>query len=165
MKNKKLFLSLIAIVLLAAVLTCTLTACLKIGMKEENLIKRLKNHGASVSYERSSPITPEWQSKGISIKDILLAAYTEGEGEVVDGSTLDEEGDEEEQSSVSVTVRQTLYVFYCNDKESGDWVEDKCKAYKADEQNGETVKNWNIYRYDNVVMIGDYQLLAVARQY
>ena len=60
---------------------------------------------------------------------------------------------------------QTLYIFYANDKESADWIEEKCKAYKSAEENVETVKGWNIYRYDNIVMIGDYKLLAVARQY
>lgn len=159
-----MFISIIAVVLLVAVLACTLSACLKIGLKQANVIKRLKDHGATVSYERSSPVISEWQSKGISIKDILLAVMPEAQ-EVVDGSTLDEDSSDEQGESSESVSNETLYIFYANDKESADWIEDRCKEYKSAEENAEIVKYWNIYRYENIVMIGDYKLLAVARQY
>lgn len=157
MKTKKIVFSIIAVVLLVALFGCLLTACLKIGMKEKNVIDRLKKHGAEVSYERSSPVIADWQSNGVSIKDILLAVMQDGDN-AVDGATLDVDTDESENEN-----KQILYIFYANDKPSADWIEKKCKEYK--ETNAETCKNWNVYRYDNVVMIGDYQLLAVARQY
>lgn len=165
MKNKRTLFSVVSVVLLVALLVCTLTACLKIGMKEENVIKRLKDSGAAVTYERSAPMIAEWQSKGMSIKDILLAKLDGTSGEVVDGATLDGSSGEQTEEGETAQVVQLLYIIYCSDKETGDWVEDMCKEYKSSEENAELVKNWNMYRYDNIVMIGDYKLLAIARQY
>lgn len=164
MRSKKVIFSVISVVLLVALLVCTLTACLKIGMKEENVIKRLKDNGATVTYERSAPMIAEWQSKGMDIKDILLAKLDSTE-EVVDGATLDEETSETDESAEEAPVLQILYIFYANDKATADWIEDKCKEYKSAEENAELVKDWNLYRYDNIVMIGDFKLLAIARQY
>ncbi|MBQ9276344.1 MAG: hypothetical protein IJ226_01965 [Clostridia bacterium] len=163
MKNKKTIFSVVSVVLLVALLVCTLTACLKIGMKEENVIKRLKDNGATVTYERSAPMIAEWQSKGMDIKDILLAKLDSTE-QVVDGATLDTETSDSDEAS-EAPVLQLLYVFYANDKATADWIEDKCKEYKSAEENADLVKDWNMYRYDNIVMIGDYRLLAIARQY
>ncbi len=164
MKNKRTTFFVVSVVLLVALLVCTLTACLKIGMKEENVIKRLKDEGATVTYERSAPMIADWQSKGIDIKDILLAKLEDSQ-DVVDGANLDADADEESESSTDVLVAKLLYVFYANDKASGDWIEDKCKEYKSAEENAELVKDWNMYRYDNIIMIGDFKLLAIARQY
>ena len=155
MKTKKNILISIALILLVAVLICSLTACLKIGMKSENVIKRLEEHGATVkSNLRSAPVISGWKSSSDAvITNIISAEYipelNEGEGEEV--------------SADSET--QILYVIYCDDKKSADWVEAQCKAYMADEEHAEECAHWNVYRYDNTVMIGHYRLLAVARQY
>ena len=157
MKNKKLFISIICSILLVAMLACSLTACLKIGIKAENVIKRLEDHGATVkSNLRSAPVIAGWKgSSDADIKNIISAVYVPALNE-----TSTEEGED-----LTDQETQVLYVLYGGDKKSADWIEAQCKAYLADEENQEICAHWNVYRYDNVVMIGHYLLLAVARQY
>ena len=162
MKTKRLIISIIAVMLLAAVLVCSLTACLKIGMKSENVVKRLEEHGATVkSNMRSAPVIAGWKNgSSISISNIIYAYYTpaaEGDETL---TTVEPEGEDEHPE-------QELYVIYCGDKKSADWVEEQCKAYKNAEENADICANWSVYRYedDNIIMIGHYLLLAVARQY
>lgn len=163
MKNKRTLILIVVSVLLVALLTCTFTACLKIGMKAENIKKRLTEYGATVSYERSSPVVVGWQSTSTRIKDIMLAQMPLDE-EAVDGAELDADSDEEESEPVNPNV---LYIFFCEDKDSMNWVKGKCKSFKEDAGNAELCAEWNIYTYDDdyIVMFGHKDLLKVARQY
>ena len=68
--RKKLILS-ITCVLLACVLLASLTSCMKIGMKQNSIESRLKEVGASISYERTTPMTNG--SKGYSFEDLILS--------------------------------------------------------------------------------------------
>ncbi|MBO4380613.1 MAG: hypothetical protein J5815_00490 [Clostridia bacterium] len=163
MKNKRTLILIVVSVLLVALLTCTFTACLKIGMKAENIKKRLTEYGATVSYERSSPITVGWQSTSTRIKDIMLAQMPLDE-EAVDGAELDVDADEEESEPVNPNV---LYIFFCEDKDSMKWVKGKCDSYKSSDDNADLCADWSLYTYDDdyIVMFGHKDLLKVARQY
>ena len=160
MRNKKILFSLIAVVLLVAVMLCSLTACLKIAMKKNNVIKRLSDYGATVSDSKlSSPLITGWQSANIVISDIIQAVLnSESDASVTVGGDDDEEG---------VNTQKILYVFYAGDKASADWIYNKCKEYKESEEHSTECANWGIYTYDNdhIVMVGDNELLAVARTY
>lgn len=160
MKKKKLAISILAILLVAA-LVCSLTACLKIGMKPENIKSRLEKHGATVKTNlRSAPVIEGWKSgSSVNISNIIYAAYTPPAEESGDYNVTPEDPEE--------TPEQELYVIYCGDKKSADWVEEQCKAYKDAEENADICTGWVVYRYedDNVIMVGHYLLLAVARQY
>ena len=161
MKRTKLILSLIVVVVLVAVLACTFTSCLKIGMQEKSVYNRLKQSGATVSYPNSAAPITGWQSQNISIGTIILAVMN-GEGQ----NSGDENESSEEGSSAEIDVvsgSKTLYVFYANDKKSADWIESRCKAYKS--ENAELCQKWNIYRYEDIVMFGHFELLSIARQY
>jgi len=141
-KTVKKSVLIISVVMTAAILALSLTACLKIGMTENNIEKKLREAGASVSNERTTPMTVEGQSSH-RIGDILLAklAITEGEE----------------------ATEADLYVFFAMDSRSADWVVDKCHEYV--DANAEVCAKWNVYKYDNVVMCGHYKLLSIARGY
>ena len=155
--RKKLILS-ISCVLLVCVLLASLTSCMKIGMKQNSIESRLKEVGASISYERTTPMTNG--SKGYSFEDLILSekSYT---------YTVD---------SQEVELTQQLYVIFCGDDESADFAESACKEYVSkystdyvadlvSPQDPESPKlyKWNVYRYDRVVMCGYYELLTIAR--
>ncbi len=141
MKGKRLTLCIFTLVLVA-VLAVTLTACLKIGMREKNVVERLEGAGASVAYERTAPMTLNGQS-GYRIGNILHATMVVTEGE-----------NEEEQH---------LYVYFAQDVRSADWIEGECKSYVK--QNGDETAHWITYRFEEVVMVGHFRLVAIARQY
>ena len=143
MKTKRAFLIILTL-LLTAVLAVTLTACLKIGMREKNIIERLEEAGASVVYERTSPMTLNGQA-GYRIGDIVHAtkAYADN-------------GDENE-------TERHIWIFFAQDARSADWIEEECKKYL--EQDPDATARWISYRFDEVVMVGYYRLVSIARQY
>lgn len=145
MRSKRIIL-IICTVLLAAILAVTLTSCLKIGMREKNVVDRLKDAGATVAYERTTPMTPSGTS-GYRVGNIVHATMlmTEQHGE--DASETE----------------QHLYIFFAEDMRSADWAEKACKDYV--DQNGETLSNWIVYRYEETVMAGYFKLVSIARQY
>lgn len=63
--RKKVALS-ITCVVMVCVLLASLTSCMKIGMKQNAIESRLKESGATISYERTTPITKE--AKGMFSK-------------------------------------------------------------------------------------------------
>lgn len=159
MKNSKFVLKAVVLVVIVAILSVTLSACLKIGLKENNVISRLEAYGATVKKNmRSAPVIEGWTSNAdVAVKNILYATYVPD----VDSSA----GLDGEDVDMSAYEMQELYVIYTDDKKSGDWVEEHCKAYVKAEENADVTAHWNVYRYDNIILVGDYRLLAVARQY
>ncbi len=131
-----------ALVLIIAALS--LTACLKISMKENSIKDRLTKAGAQIETLRTSPMTVEGQS-GYSVDDILLAKMI----------VVDRVGEEDAE------VEESLYIFFVRDSKSAAWVESKCKEYVSSNE----LANWNVYRYDTVIMCGHYKILTIARTY
>ena len=124
MKHKNILLKMLIVVLVVAILSVTLCACLKIGLKENNVVARLEKHGATVKTAlRSAPPIENWANTiGISIDNIIYASYVPS----VDNSE-DEQGGE--NTDITGYELQELYIIYANDKKSGDWVEEHCKDY------------------------------------
>lgn len=139
MKTKKIALTFVCVAM-CAILLLSLCSCMKIGMKENTIVDRLQDAGASVRYERSTPMTPI--GAGYNLEDLILATLTQGE----------------ESEEV-----WTLYVICAGDERAADWAEESCKKYVAD--NGEETVGWNTYRYERVILCGHYKLLAIARGY
>ena len=167
MKKRKVVLLMICALLVAAV-AASFAGCLKIRMTERNIEKNLKDAGAEVSQARTSPMTPS--GNGYRIGTIMLAYMP-----IADG--VSESGEELSHTDV-------LYVFFAGDEEAADWVEEQCSIYigtrlneeseteppaeESEPQGGEAswdVANWNIYRYDNIVMCGHFKILREARGY
>lgn len=136
----------ICLVLLLAAICTAFTSCMKIGMQEKNIIERLTKAGADIEYMRTTPITINGQA-GYKIGDILLVKMA--------FSNASEDED--------LQVEEMLYIYFAQDKRSGDWLESVCKEYL--ESHREENPKWNVYRYDEVVMIGHYKILTVARSY
>lgn len=145
MKAKRILIFICAAVLIAA-LSVSLTACLKIGMRENNVLDRLNKAEVTVQFERTSPMTLNGQN-GYDIGDIVHGkkVYTEQ----VDGQ--------------DVEVEQEIYVFFTKNIRSADWAEEVCRKYI--EENPETAAHWNVYRYDEVVAIGYFKLISIVKQY
>lgn len=163
----------ISCLLLACLLLASLTSCMKIGMRQNSIESRLKEAGASISYEKTTPVTDG--TKGI-FGDFILAqkSFTH---------SID---------SQDIETVQYLYVIFCNDDKSADMAESLCKEYvskystdnfserteisdSADlpklndtfDNPSDTPKlyKWVAYRYDRVVMCGYYEVVAIARNY
>ena len=145
MKGKRVV-YLICIIVIAGLLGISLTSCLKIGMKESNVRNRLSDAGVTVRYERTSPMTIEGQN-GYKIGDILHGTMTITE--TVVGETAERE--------------ENVYVFFAGDTRSADWVENVSKKYIED--NADVLSHWNVYRFEEVVAVGYYKLVAIVRQY
>lgn len=142
--RKKVALS-ITCVVMVCVLLASLTSCMKIGMKQNAIESRLKESGATISYERTTPITKD--AKGYVFEDLIRSTkvYTR----TVDGQ---ESEDTEE-----------LFIIFCGNDVTADWTENDCKTYLAD--NKSDSDKWISYRYDRIVMCGYYELLSIARNY
>lgn len=130
---------LVSLFALISVMTATFTGCLKIGMRKDNIIKRLNDKGYSVSYLSTTDMIKEQQSK-YKIGDIVYACFT----------------------NESTAEIYAVYVYFCLDDKSADFAEQANRGYNDE---AGTYSGWNIYRYDNVVMFGDYRAIAVARNY
>lgn len=85
MKKRKLFLAITSIVVLCVLLT-SMTACLKIGMRQGNIENKLKDAGASIRYERNTPMTKDGQGDH-KLEDLVYATMTYVE--TVDGVETD----------------------------------------------------------------------------
>lgn len=142
--KKRLCLSVIC-ALLACVLLVSLTSCLKIGMKQNAIESRLKEAGATVSYERTTPMTKG--ASGYVFDDLVYSAKTYTH--TVDGQETE--------------VVEELYIIFCGNDVTADWTENACKTYISD--NKSESDKWIAYRYDRVVMCGYYELLSIARNY
>lgn len=145
MKKRKLFLAITSIVVLCVLLT-SMTACLKIGMRQSNIENKLKDAGASIRYERNTPMTKDGQGDH-KLEDLVYATMTYVE--TVDG--------------VETDVTRKLYVIFAGDDSSASWAEERCRAYVL--ENAELCDGWETYRSDRVVMCGYYKVLAIARGY
>ena len=135
---------LICVILIAGLLGVSLTSCLKIGMRENNVRDRLNEAGVTVKYERTSPMTSEGQN-GYKIGDIM-------HGTMIVSENVDDEAVEREEN---------IYVFFAGDIRSADWVENVSKKYVEDN----ALSHWNVYRFEEVVAVGYYKLVAIVRQY
>lgn len=136
-------------VLLVGCLCICLCSCLKVGLQKNKVYARLVDNGANVDYVRSTPMTVDGGA-GQSIGDILYA-------------TLAMDGKEVE-----------LYVLYCGNTPSADWVENKCREYKdaklagANEDGEEQTVDYSeyvVYRFDETILFGHYKLVALVRGY
>jgi len=95
---------------------------------------------------RTSPMTSEGQS-GYKIGDILHGTMIVREN--VDGEDVEKE--------------ESVFVFFTGDTRSADWVQERCKKYV--EENVDNISRWNVYRFEEVVVVGYYKLVSIVRQY
>lgn len=130
---------------MVCVLLASLTSCMKIGMKQNAIESRLKESGATISYERTTPITKD--AKGYVFEDLIRSTkvYTR----TVDGQVSED--------------TEELFIIFCGNDVTADWTENACKTYLAD--NKSDSDKWISYRYDRIVMCGYYELLSIARNY
>lgn len=143
---KKKILVLIASVTLIVVLAFMLTSCLSIGMKKNNIVKTIQDNGLDMSYLRTTPMVDGFGSKGYRFDDFMLVTGAVGE------SANNED---------SVENLNKLYIHFAGDDESASWAEEMCKSYLENNQ----LEKWIVYRFDRVIMIGHYQLVAIIRGY
>jgi len=141
---KKRVITVLCALTLAIVLTFSLTACMKIGMQKNNIVKRLDEAGIAYAYERTTPITKDGERE-YAFEDLLhcTKVYTE----TVDG--------------VETEVVKELYIIFAGNDKAAEWALEKANAYINDNN----LEKWNAYRYEKVVMCGYYELLAAARSY
>ncbi len=166
MKNSKRVMIFIS-ALLVAVLAFSLAGCLKIGMRERNIRQRLEDAGAELSYEKIAPMLRGGTAGQLNSIGTVLGSYM---------SVKDRNADTNEE----VEHEDMLYVIFAKTDSAGDWAEDCANAWLDKQlelrQNGEedpdgdvkpewALDKWNVYRYDNVIMCGHYQILKVARTY
>lgn len=143
--KKRNFVLIMLVLTMCLTLVFSLTACMKIGMKKNSIVKKLQDSGASVEYLRTTPMTAG--ESGYNFEDLILSKMT-----------VTDSADEEQSESEG-----ELYVLFAADELSADWAEERCKAYIS--ENAETLAKWNVYRYDRVILCGHYQILAIARGY
>lgn len=144
MSKKRVMLT-IATVLIVCLLAVSLTACMKIRMRKSSIVDRLEDIGATIEYQRTTPMTKGGE-KEYSFEDLIYStkAYN------------DVENDDSE-------IIQELYVIFCGSDSAADWAEDACKKYIED--NPDITVKWNTYRYERVIMCGYYELLTEVRTY
>ena len=114
-------------------------------MKQNAIETRLKDAGATISYERTTPMTKA--ASGYDIDDLVLSTKTYLR--TVDGQETE--------------VVEELYILFCGNDPTADWAENACKSYVSD--NKSESDKWISYRFDRVVMCGYYELLSIARNY
>lgn len=137
---KKRIIATILIITLLAVLFA-FTGCMKYGMTEHNLTDRLKENGYRVSTGNSLIEYTDPSLKGVQVTNSLLGDKTEND------------------------VYYFVYVYYCKDTSSADKVEevmngaiDGIKAENPD-------RKYSVYRYENMVLAGDFDSVTAARNF
>lgn len=118
-------------------------------MKKNSVIQRLTDQGYTIKYVSYSEEIDGYQKSGVHIDDLVYA-------------TKDESAVDAEDNPACSFVR----MFYCTDTDSADWVEDMLKKFR-DENKYELVTNKKIeiYRYENIIFVGDFESVAIARNY
>ncbi len=159
--KRKVLITISSLILLV-VLVFSLTACLQIGMKKNNIIKKIEDNNMTMNYVRSTPMTLDYGEDGYKFEDFILATgvVTDVQAPVEDPNApeLPEGSESVEQNNVD-----SLYIHFAKDDESADWAEEQCKKYLED--NKDTLSKWVVYRFDRVIMCGHYQLVAIIRGY
>ena len=146
--KRKIFITLCA-ALLVVVLTVAFAGCLKISMKKNSVIQRLSDQGYTIKYSSYSEEIDGYQKNGVHIDDIVFATKDE--------NAVDEEG----KPAISF-----VRMFYCTDTDSADWVEEMVKKFRDDNKYElVTNKRIEIYRYENIIFVGDFESVAIARNY
>lgn len=145
MKRNRIVLS-ICLILLVCVMLASFSACMKVGMRKNQIETKLTDEGATFEYQRTTPMTSDAPT-GSKFEDIILSkkAYTVS----VDG--------------VESEVEQKIYIIFCGNDSTAEWTLEACQKYVDD--NKTDADKWNVYAYDKVVLCGYYQLLAIARGY
>lgn len=137
---KKHFITLISICVLVAVLF-TFVGCMKYGMTEHNLTDRLTENGYRVATGKSLVEFSDPTLKGVNVSSSLLGDKTEDE------------------------IYYFVYVYYCKDSDSADTVEevmnDAIDSMKDENPN----RKYSVYRYENMVLAGDFDSVTVARNF
>jgi hypothetical protein len=146
MKAKRITL-VIAAAAVALALGMILGGCLKFSLNQTSIENRLKEDGYTVSYLSASDEITGYLGQGISVTTMLSASKSESNDQIEGGL-------------------ETFFVkvFFCGDETSAKWVEEKIAAYK-DAAGYNSDKNIVIYRYEKVVMVGDYVSVSIARTY
>ncbi len=157
--KKRLFIVLTSIILVA-VLAVSLSACIKLGLKKDAVIDKLNESGYSVKHGKTDLPFNTDDLVQLSI-DSCFTAY------------IDDVKDEQ-----TVTVNK-LYVYYLSNVKSADTLEDMIKNTKVkvtvDEQEKEMSivdnleyqlnKKCSYYRNDQVILVGDFESVALIRSY
>lgn len=160
-QNRKIIL-ILSTILVVAILAITFTSCLKIGLQEKNVLKRIEEEGGTYQTLRTSynPFT-EVTYSDYSMKALYLAKMPIGE-----------------------TIYD-VYVLYADDEKSSNWMKEEADTYlsnkKAEEAQllkdieegrkfieNETIydyEHWITYQYDKCVMLGYYEAVAILRKY
>ena len=73
--RKRGYLMIILCLALVAVLGLSLVGCLKIGMRERNIQKRLEDAGAEISHERTAPMLYDGTSAQLNGIGTILFSY------------------------------------------------------------------------------------------
>lgn len=137
---KKRVLITTSIVLLVAVLF-TFVGCMKYGMTEHNLTDRLSKNGYRVATGETLVPYTDPALKGVNVSSSILGEKTDSD------------------------VYYFVYVYYCKDSDSADTVEnvmngaiEGIKAENAD-------RKYSVYRYENMVLAGDFESVTTARNF
>lgn len=159
MNKKRTFILITALILLVSVLTVTFAGCLKIGLKEKNVKARIEELGGTCSDVRTCPIAS--RNNGHNIKSIYVANIN-----------IDDED-------------RIVYIVYCGDDESSEWVKQQADGYLASVREEEAqllaeieqgtkireletiydYEHWISYQYDRMVMCGYVKAVAAIRKY
>lgn len=142
LKMRKRMVLILAMILIVALLSVSLAGCLKIAMREDNIKSRISDSGGTFEYLRTLPFDPGGTA-GTRLGTIMRA-YVPKDGE-----------------------SRCVIIVFARDTASGDRIEEVCKSAidNKTKYEGQNVSEWNIYRYDNMVMFGDYRAIAIARGY
>lgn len=132
----------LAMILIVAMLSISLVGCLKIAMREDNIKSRISDSGGTFEYLRTLPFDTGGTA-GTRLGTIMRAYVPKDD-----------------------TMRCVIIVF-ARDTASGDRIEEVCNSAidNKTQYAGQNLSEWNIYRYDNMVMFGDYRAIAIARGY
>ncbi len=137
MKNKK-SLQISALILLLSIFTVTLTGCMSARLRSDGLSKKLLIDGYRISFVSATQVVSDVSS--IKISEIMLAEGKTGTAKEGYAATI----------------------YYCRNYESANTVETKCKnAASVDEK----YKNFITYRYNYIVVHGNYEAVQDVRGY
>lgn len=132
---KRKYASIFIVTVLMLIMLCSLSGCMKITLRKDNILSRLKENGYTTAYKQTTEVVKNNEGTH-QVKEIIEATK------------------EEKDKNFIVTI------YNCGSESTAIWVEDLANKY-----NSENKLDFEIYRFQDVVLYGDFESLSIARNY
>lgn len=126
-------------IIFVAILAISLTGCLRLSLEFNKITQKMRAEGFDISYVIDTEWTTNTSGEELTIYKLVEINKNDGVNTF------------------------SLIMYECDTDVSAEWVEEKCKERAVELDVPE--KDFITYRFETLVLFGDYRTLALARGY